>query len=172
VEITLAIGIVAFAFVALFGLLPVGMNVFRESIDRTNEMWIMQNLNSMIQVTEWREVEKLSYETSGEIYYYDEEGRLTDSEKNRVEERAADRLYAVKLIVDKMNRPAAGAADWIDDTNALRIVAVLAPVNSPSSMAEFHRINKPAELEDLAPGKGIRSRAFLVARMDSKRSTQ
>ena len=36
IEVTLAIGIIAFAFVALFGLLPTGMQTFRASVDTTN----------------------------------------------------------------------------------------------------------------------------------------
>ncbi|MDB6149060.1 MAG: hypothetical protein JWQ44_508, partial [Chthoniobacter sp.] len=79
VEVTLALGIVAFAFVALFGLLPVGMTVFRQSIDSANETWIMQDFNSMVQVTDWKRVKDLSHEKSREVYYFDEEGRRTDT---------------------------------------------------------------------------------------------
>ena len=49
VEVTLAIGIIAFAFVALFGLLPMGMTTFRAAVDSTNDTSIMQDLNSMVQ---------------------------------------------------------------------------------------------------------------------------
>src|SRR4026209_237612 len=76
VEISLALGIIGFAFVALLGLLPAGLNIFRESVDTANETWIMQDLNSMIQVTDWSKLDGMSFESSGEIYYYVEEGRL------------------------------------------------------------------------------------------------
>ena len=42
VEVSLAIGIIAFAFVALFSLMPTGLTTFRSAIDTSNETWIMQ----------------------------------------------------------------------------------------------------------------------------------
>ena len=52
----MAIAIIAVAFVALFALLPVGLNGFRASMDTANETWIMQGVNSMIQTTEWEQI--------------------------------------------------------------------------------------------------------------------
>ena len=53
VEVALAIGIIAFAFVSLFALMPTGLNTFRAAIDTSNETWIMQGMNSMIQTTDF-----------------------------------------------------------------------------------------------------------------------
>ena len=73
VEISVAIAIIAFAFVALFGLLPIGMQVSRTSIDMSNENWIVQDLHSMVEVTDWKKVvEELSFEKSGELAIPDE----------------------------------------------------------------------------------------------------
>ena len=69
VEVALALGIVAFAFVSLFGLLPVGLGVFRTAIDTGNETWIMQGLNSKIHVTEWSKID----DQKQEDFYYNEE---------------------------------------------------------------------------------------------------
>jgi uncharacterized protein (TIGR02598 family) len=44
VEIALAIGIIAFAFVAMFSLLPVGMNIFREAMDTSISAQIVQRI--------------------------------------------------------------------------------------------------------------------------------
>jgi uncharacterized protein (TIGR02598 family) len=41
----MAIGIIAIAFVALLGLLPVGLNTYRAAMDEANETWIMQSMN-------------------------------------------------------------------------------------------------------------------------------
>src|SRR5687767_6185048 len=82
VEVAMSIGIIAFAFVALFALVPTGLTTFRESIDISNETWIMQNMNSMVQTTDFRKIEDLDFEKSGEIYYFDEEGKRTDTENN------------------------------------------------------------------------------------------
>ena len=59
IEVTLAIGIIAFAFVALFGLLPTGMQTFRASVDSTNDVTMLQEMNAMVQVTEWKNVDSL-----------------------------------------------------------------------------------------------------------------
>ena len=106
VEVTLAIGIIAFAFVALFGLLPTGMQTFRAAIDISNESWILQNINSMVQTTDFAQIENLGFKKSGEIFYFDEEAKLTDTEKHPGNAAAKlARLYAVKLVTDNMHRP-------------------------------------------------------------------
>lgn len=44
VEVTIALGIVSFAFVTLLGLMPVGLNVMRQAMDSTTEGMIVQQL--------------------------------------------------------------------------------------------------------------------------------
>lgn len=51
VEVVLAIGVVAFAFVAIFSLLPVGMGVFREAMDTSVSAQIVQRIVSDSQQT-------------------------------------------------------------------------------------------------------------------------
>src|SRR5215207_4288283 len=105
VEVALAIGIIAFAFVALFALIPTGLSTFRSAIDTANETWILGSINSMVQTTDFAEIEKLDYKVSEEIYYYDEEGKPTDREQQNPKADAeviANRLYAVKLIVQPL----------------------------------------------------------------------
>ena len=164
VEVALALGVVAFAFVSLFGLLPTGLGIFRTAIDTSNETWIMQGLNSMIQVTEWPKIQELEKET----FYFNEEGRLTDTKTNPSSDTKvqASRLYAVKLIIDDFNRPNDSAAL----PNSRRVVAVFALFASPTAMKEFDDVTKSADVAQLKAGSQIRTRAFLVARMDSEKS--
>ena len=164
VEVALALGIVAFAFVSLFGLLPTGLGVFRSAIDTSNETWIMQGLNSMIQVTEWSKIRNLGYDQSGEVYYYNEEGRLTDSKKApnsdpKVQEK---RLYAVKLIIDDFNRPSESKAL----PNSVRVIAVFALSANPTGMKEFEDVSTSDAVAKIKKGSQVRTRAFLVAKMD------
>src|SRR5258707_544064 len=107
VEVALAIGIIAFAFVALFSLIPTGLTTFRSAIDNSNETWIMQGLNSMVQTTDFRGVENLGFKKSHEVYYYDEEARFTDSKNlpSNDTKIVQSRLYQAKLLVDKLYRP-------------------------------------------------------------------
>jgi uncharacterized protein (TIGR02598 family) len=58
VEIALAIGIVAFGIVAVFGLLPLGMNIFRQSTDTTVGSQIFQQIVSEAQETDFDQLIK------------------------------------------------------------------------------------------------------------------
>jgi uncharacterized protein (TIGR02598 family) len=181
VEITLAIGIIAFAFVALFGLLPSGLSVFRQSIDAANEMWIMQDLNTMVQVTDWSKdsgtgkskVESLSFSQGGSIYFFDEEGRLTDTAKAL--DRSSDdkielkRLYAVKLELDKVERPGGGTGSDKFIPNTYRVSAIFAPYTNPQALEEFKAISTPEDLKKLKKGTALRTRSFIVSRMGSEK---
>ena len=171
VEISLAIGIIAFAFVALLGLLPTGLTIFRSSVDTANETWIMQDLNSMIQVTDWSKLDSMSFETSGEIYYYDEEGRLTDTEKTPSAEAVvkARRLYAVKLIVEPMYQPVEGGTASRDQLkNARRVIAVIANITRPPAMAEFKKVTTDKDAGALPANSDVHARSFIAARMDAE----
>lgn len=53
VEVTLAIGIVAFAFVALFSLIPVGLTTFRQAMDTSVGAQIAQRVVSDAQQTDF-----------------------------------------------------------------------------------------------------------------------
>ena len=165
VEVALALGIVAFAFVSLFGLLPTGLGVFRSAIDTSNETWIMQGLNSMIQVTEWSKLDDLERE----VFYYNEEGRLTDTMANPNSDPKikASRLYAVKMLVDhKFSRPN-DTSDLLP--NSVRVVALFAPFANPTAMTDFDATTTVAAAATLKSSSQVRSRAFLVARMDTEK---
>ena len=173
VEVTLAIGIIAFAFVALFGLLPTGMQTFRASVDSTNDITIMQEMNAMVQVTRWKYVDKLDANNGGDTYYFDEEGRRTDTKATQsdAKEVRARRLYQVKLLVEDSFEP--GVSSRTPDKtkmykDAKRIVVIVGDLRGEKSQAEkdFRSVTKSTELRK---GLAIRSRTFMIARMDSER---
>jgi uncharacterized protein (TIGR02598 family) len=70
VEVTLALGIMAIAFIPIFGMLPVGMQTYRDSADKTQTIRITQKLLAEAQQTPF---DKLSTLYS-EVTYYDDEG--------------------------------------------------------------------------------------------------
>ena len=53
VEVVLALGIIAFAFVPIIGLLPVGLNMSHQAIDTTTEAQIAQELSTEVQQTDF-----------------------------------------------------------------------------------------------------------------------
>lgn len=69
VEVTLAIGVVGFAFVAVLGLLPVGLHVFRAGIDTTVQSQIVQRVVADAQQTDF----DLLKQRPVEMRYFDDQ---------------------------------------------------------------------------------------------------
>ena len=77
VEVTLAIGVVAVAFLALFSLLPVGMGLFREAMDTSVSAQIVQRVVGDATETEFEQL--IANPASGNYYtlpvrYFDAQG--------------------------------------------------------------------------------------------------
>lgn len=72
IEVTLAIGILAFAFLSVFGLLSASMNLARDSMNRTHLSRITQRLVAMAQQTPFDKQSALV----GTIYRFDGDGEL------------------------------------------------------------------------------------------------
>ncbi len=75
VEVVLAVGVIAFAFVTTMGLLPVGLNVSREAVDTTVVSHIYQNLSSQAQQTDFSRLNTLN----AQAHYYDQQGKSVDA---------------------------------------------------------------------------------------------
>ena len=97
IEVTLAIAIVAFAFVSLIGLLPAGMSVFNQTMDATNEMRISGVMTSMIQATDY---DNLVKEFNENLYYFDADGGALDTKKREVSAYEDQRIYTAKVVLD------------------------------------------------------------------------
>lgn len=173
-EVAMAIGIIAVAFVALLSLLPAGLNTYRAAIDDANETWIIQSMNSLVQTSDFARIPDLAYDKSQEIYYFDEEGKLTDTALNESTEQKVinSRVYAVKLIIGDMYRPSGETENAEDQkmTHGLRVVTVIAPYLDQKAMVDFGRIDRIENVEDLPPATKVHTRTFMVARMDSQSS--
>lgn len=117
----------------------------------------------MVQVTEWPKIKDLEKET----FYYNEEGRLTDTKANPSSDPriVASRLYAVKVLIDDFSRP----NESTNLPNSVRVIALFASVVSSTAMADFDGITTAAEAKLLKRSSQVRARAFLVARMDSEK---
>jgi len=56
IEVTVAIGIVAFAFVAILGLIPIGMTTFRQAMNTSVCSQIGQQVMNDVQETDWNDL--------------------------------------------------------------------------------------------------------------------
>ena len=171
VEVALALGIVAFAFVSLFGLLPVGLSTFRNAIDTTNESRIVQSFVSKVIATDFENLEsKVDYASSQEIVYFDEEGALVDTSVKPVASKKLLRIYAAKLFVEPPNVP----TDTTTFQYSRNVVVVFANLSSPAAQ-EFEgntaNLNQLRTYLTKRAGKtNMKVRPVLVSKMDGKPS--
>lgn len=82
VEVVLAIGIVAFAFLPLLGLMPIGLNTSRQAIDTTMEAQIVQQMTSLAQQTDFSNLptmvkNPLVTTPASNLVYFDGNGNIT-----------------------------------------------------------------------------------------------
>lgn len=170
-EVAMAIGIIAVAFVTLLSLLPAGLTTYRAAIDDANETWIIQSMNSLVQTSDFAKIHELGYQESEQIYYFDEEGKMTDTAKDESSEQKIinSRVYAVKLIIGEMYRPSGDTANAEDQkmTHGVRVITVIAPILDPKAMAEFKTISRLENIADLPENSKVHTRSFFAARMDS-----
>lgn len=172
VEIAMAIAIIAFAFVALIGMLPTGMRVFRSSIDAASENWIMQDINATLQTTAWNKLDGMAPERGGDVFVYDDEGKLIqrvslDELKGSFTGDRAEWQYAVKLVVEPAFRPNEPGVRLSEDSRLVTIV--ISQYRKAKSLEEFLKITAAADLKqgDFSSNSGLRTRSFVVSRMDS-----
>lgn len=95
IEVTLAIGIIAFALVAIFALIPVGLNSSREAIDATHSSLIGKD----VQVRVKGSVTANTFAGSTDLvlgpWFYDQDGVFVDVATNGY----ASALYRADAIV-------------------------------------------------------------------------
>ena len=102
VEATLSIGVVAFAFIAILGLLPAGLTVFRQAMDTSVSAQISQRVAADLQVSDYFELlreaslgdsEEAPYGTLPRRFFDDQGNEIPLSKDGTLYER--DRLRAL-----------------------------------------------------------------------------
>ena len=98
VEVTLAIGIVAFAFVALFALIPVGLTTFRQAMDTSVGAQIVQRVVSDAEQTDFDLLVNggLGGTTGGDTYYLLPLRYFDDQGNELLEADKAKGIYTVR----------------------------------------------------------------------------
>lgn len=83
VEIAIALGIIAFALVALMAMLPVGLTSLHESKRNTIDARVLQELVTTLQSSDWstpgKNDDAIIQGYNGALYYYDSYGTLLGS---------------------------------------------------------------------------------------------
>ncbi len=91
VEVVIAMGVVSFAFVALFGMLPMGLQTFRQAIDTNVQATIAQQMAGLAEQTAFTNLTSLA---TSSPYYFDDQGIALDSATN------LSRIYTVYVEVN------------------------------------------------------------------------
>ena len=171
IEVTLAIGIIAFAFVSLLALLPAGLTTFRNAVDTGNESRIVQSFVSKVLATDFENVQAtLDFGASKEIFYFDEEGSEVDSSVKPIASRKTARIYEAKLFVEPPVVPTTVAAGSFQ--YAVNVVVVFANMSSPAAKQFDENTASLASLRSYLTKTGGRTdlkiRPVLVSKMDGK----
>ena len=80
VEVVIAIGTLSFAMVPLVGMLPIGLNTFRDSINRSVSTQIAQRIMNEAQQTGFKNLTSLQVNR----YFTDEGDETTETSPNRI----------------------------------------------------------------------------------------
>ncbi len=178
VEIALAIAIIAFAFVALFGLLPTGLTTFRSAIDTTNTTRIVQEINSLVQATEFEKLNDWAFKDNNVISNYDEEGNLIartgPTTLGMVAALTAKQklqmIYQVKIFYTPITMGDAATVQKDidgDPANSSKPISVTVVVCNRSSGAgtTFDNVKTSADVSKLGPQPGLTRRTFFLSKM-------
>jgi uncharacterized protein (TIGR02598 family) len=128
IEVTLAIAIIAFAFIALIGLLPAGLGIFAQTVDSTNEMRISSHVSSMLMATDFSKLRNGS-DFGSNLFYYDIDGGYLDSEQNPVPAYADARVYMARAMIEAQNVPKTGKAIYDQSKVAVKAVIIVGKSN-------------------------------------------
>lgn len=179
VEVTLAIGIVAFAFVALLGILPVGLNTFRASAETTNETRIIRDMTSMIQAAEYEQLDPANSlggtssvpPITKNTFYFDVDGAYLDSANNPSSDPAIKtlRIYEAKVILDNLPIPGSTkAASYTRAKVASNAYVIFRNSTVKASKTDFDSIQFGADIRSLKKTSAIKVMPIVLAKMDGQ----
>lgn len=126
VEVTLAIGIVGFALLAIFALIPVGLTAGRDSIDATRSSLIAQDLKIRAQVAATSTVFGATSDVALGPWFYDREGVYVENPTSN----SASVLYRVTGFIHATWN---AAPQNVDATVLRPVTAVLTWPANPST---------------------------------------
>jgi len=84
VEVILAIGVIAFAFIPMVGMLPMGLDLSRQAIDTTVQAQIVQQLTTEVQQTDFSRLADLASASTASPYYFDDQGNQVTDPNNAI----------------------------------------------------------------------------------------
>ena len=107
IECVLALGIVSFAFISLVGMIPVGLNTFRDAMDATVGSQIAQGVLTEVRQAKFSELAKFNKNADTDPanpspdYFFDDEGTAsaTATAENHIYDAAVRIQYTSRMPV-------------------------------------------------------------------------
>jgi uncharacterized protein (TIGR02598 family) len=133
VEITMAIGIVSFAFLGVFGLIPTGLNTFRQAMDASVGSQIAQRVINDAQQTDFNTLiggNTSAFQQSSTPRYFDDQGNEVTT--------AGGAIYQVNTCIT----PATATPSASGNTNPNLATVTVQIANNPGN----RRINLDATM--------------------------
>ena len=177
VEVSLALAIVGIAFMALLGILPMGMQTFKSANDSTVDARMLTVMTSMIQSTEYSKVWGPNGVTE-DVFFFDMDGEFLDSirQPSPREDVVKQRLYAAKIISDRQRIPGSSGISYDRNSVGIRLLIATAKL-TPTMETELRSLSTdPAswtteQLSMLKRGT-IKIRPFILARFEGLKPTE
>jgi len=159
VEITMAIGIVSFAFVAVLGLLPSGLTTFRKAMDASVSSQIFQRVINEAQQTDFSTLVATPLPV---VAYFDDQGNKLDPANK------AKAIYHVKTRVT-ISTPLPGSSTPNTDlaTVAIQIANNPGNVDLNSSILETNPRSSLHDLWKMNTGIAVAMQSTMVSRNTS-----
>jgi uncharacterized protein (TIGR02598 family) len=171
IEVTLAIAIIAFAFIALIGLLPAGLGIFNQTVDSTNEMRISNHLSSLLMASDFENL-KSGGSYSSNLYYYDIDGGFLDSEQQPNLAYKDQRIYVARAMFDGQNIPKSGTANADYDQSNVAIKAVILVGRNHEAVSSYIASMSNSESVHKSPPHPhkVRTIPVIISKTDGKKA--
>jgi uncharacterized protein (TIGR02598 family) len=178
-EVAMAMGMIAFAFVALLGLLPVGLQTMRDAIDTTVTAQIASRLVNDAQQTDFdtltnpEDLPEPSSRAFRQRFEGDEEFRYFDDQGVEVpaEDKAKAIYHAIARISPVTEVPTKDG-EGIERNDDLATITVQVAFNPNNRSIEFYsesaNQNSHRELIKPQPGLKVATYSFAVARNETR----
>lgn len=121
VEVVMAVGVAAFALVALLGLLPSGLKTFKSTMNTAVGSQIAQRVFNDMQIADWKDL-------TNSIRYFDEQGtELTNS-------NAVNCIYWVQ--VNTTNTAGTSSTQFLGNTSTNLMTITVMVANNPGGVTQ------------------------------------
>jgi len=177
VEVSLALAIVGIAFMALLGILPMGMQTFKSANDSTVDARILTVMTSMLQSTEYSKIAG-SGGVTDDVFFFDMDGEFLDSlrQPSPREDVVKQRLYGAKVIAETQDVPGTSGLSYDRTSVGTRLLiasAKLTPTmaNDLQSLASNPTSWTTDQLSLLKRGV-IKVRPLILARFEGLKPTE